>query len=263
MRKRLFMVLGTIVPFGLVPVAALAQGCGEYPLTPAQAEYLQNQVPYVKVPTGNTTFIARCDVDGNGIINNDDLFIIRANRGQVPALPDDPMDWDGNGIIHGRDVGGCASSCTLKGCAVRDDVEEEEGMQSAAAMAQTDLPGQPGPCYQVGDFDGDGAQDFIGIYEYTGGETRGNNWLLQLVILTEDGSGNVQHTEFQYSGQVTDGNTDLLQHLSVQPAGPVDLNPGGVMLSRPGIISYRRNEPHSIFYYSNGTLNRAFFGIDD
>ena len=130
-------------------------------------------------------------------------------------------------------------------------------------MGQKDLPGQPASCYQVGDFDGDGSQDFIGIYEYTGNETRGNNWLLQLVILTEDNLGNVQHIEFQYSGQVTDGNTDLLQHLSLQPAGPVDLNPGGVMLSRPGIVSYRNNEPHSIFYFSNGNLNRAFFGIDD
>ena len=263
MRKRLLVVFGTFIPFGLAPAAALAEGCGDYPLTQKQADYLQVQNLDIKIPEGNTTFIARWDVDGNGVIDNNDLFAIRANRGKVPALPDDPMDWDGNGIIHGRDVGGCASSCTSNGCAVKDVVEEEGLQSAAAAMGQKDLPGQPGPCYQVGDFDGDGAQDFIGIYEYTGGETRGNNWLLQLVILTEDNLGNVQHIEFQYSGQVTDGNTDLLQHLSVQPAGPVDLNPGGVMLSRPGVISYRRNEPHSIFYFSNGTLNRAFFGIDD
>lgn len=261
MRKRLLVVLGTMIPFGLAPAPALAESCGDYPLTQAQANYLQTQNLDIKIPEGNVTFIARCDVDGNGVIDNNDLFAIRAHRGQVPALPDDPMDWDGNGIIEGRDVGGCASSCT-HGCAVKNG-NKGKGSKKAAKQKSKDLPGQPGPCYQVGDFDGDGAQDFIGIYEYTGGETRGNNWNLQLVVLTEDNLGNVQHVEFQYSGQVTDGNTDLLQHLSLQPAGPVDLNPGGVMLSRPGIISYRNNEPHSIFYFSNGVLNRAFFGIDD
>jgi len=264
MRKPLLVVLGTVIPFWLAPAVALAEGCGDYPLTEAQSQYLQNNVPDIVVPTGDVPFIERCDVDGNDVIDNNDLIIIRANRGRVPALPDDPMDWDGNGIIHGRDVGGCASSCTSNGCAVKDGVEEE-GLQQAAAMGQKELPGQPASCFQVGDFDGDSTQDFIGIFEYTGSETRGNNWLLQVVILTgnPDDVTNIQHVEFQYTGQVADGNTDLLQHLSLQPAGPVDLNPGGVMLSSPGIISYRNGEPHSIFYFSGGTLARAFFGIDD
>ena len=262
MRKRLLVVLGAVIPFGLAPAAALAEGCGDYPLTQAQSTYLQTQVPDIVIPEGNVPFIERCDVDGNGIVDNNDLFAIRAHRGQVAAIPNDPMDWDGNGVIHGRDVGGCASSCTSKGCSVKDEVEEE-GLQMAADMGQKDLPSTPAACYQVDDFDGDGAQDFVGIYEYTGGETRGNNWTLQVVILTEDNLGNVQHVEFQYTGQVTDGNTDLLQHLSLQHPGTVDLDPGSITIDEPGVVSYRDGEPHTIYYFSNGILSRAFYGIDD
>ena len=32
MRKRLLVVLGTVIAFGLAAAAALAEGCGNYPL---------------------------------------------------------------------------------------------------------------------------------------------------------------------------------------------------------------------------------------
>jgi hypothetical protein len=264
MRKRLLVVLGTVIAFGLAPATALAEGCGDYPLTLAQSEYLQAEVPYVAIPTGSVPFVLRCDVDGNNVVDNNDLFAIRARRGQPPTEPDDPMDWDGNGIIHGRDVGGCASSCTSGGCAVKD-VVEEEGLQEAKDMGQTELPGNPAACYQVEDFDGDGTQDFVGIYEYTGTETRGNNWALEVVILTGDPDDvtKIQHVRFQYSGKVTDGGTDLRQHLSLQQPGTIDLKPGSITINEPAVVSYRDGEPHTIYYFSNGILNRAFYGIDD
>lgn len=262
MRKRLPVTLLALIPFGLVSTGALAQGCGDYPLTQAQADYLGTEVPDIVVPEGNVPFIKRCDVDGNNVIDNNDLFAIREHRGEAPTHPDDPMDWDGNGVIHGRDVGGCASSCTSKGCAVKDEVEEE-GMQTAEEMGQTTLPGQFGACYQVGDFDDDGSQDFLGIYEYTGSATRGNNWALQIVILTEDGGGNVQHVTFPYTGQLADGSGDLLQHLSLQLAGDVDLMPRTITIPGPGVVSYQEGRPDAIFYYYNGTLKRGFYGVDD
>jgi len=86
MRKPLLVVLGTVIPFWLAPAVALAEGCGDYPLTEAQSQYLQNNVPDIVVPTGDVPFIERCDVDGNDVIDNNDLIIIRANRGRVPAL---------------------------------------------------------------------------------------------------------------------------------------------------------------------------------
>ncbi len=262
MRKRLPVTLLPLIPFALASTVALAEGCGDYPLTAAQAEYLVNQVPDIVVPEGNVPFVQRCDVDGNNVIDNNDLFAIRERRGQPPTHPDDPMDWNGDGVIHGRDVGGCASSCGSNGCAVKDEVEKK-GLEIAEGMGKTDLPGNFGACYQVGDFDADGSQDFMGIYEYTGSETRGNNWALQLVILTEDGVGNVQHVTFPYTGQLSDGSGDLQQHLSLQLAGEVDLNPRTITIPEPGVVSYRDGEPKTIYYFINGKLKRGFYGVDD
>lgn len=262
MRRRPLVTLVAVSSFGLASPLVLAQTCGDYPLTESQAAYLQTEVPDIEVPEGSVPFVQRCDVDNNGVIDNNDLFAIREKRGQPAAHPDDPMDWDGNGVIHGRDVGGCASSCTSNGCAVKDEVEEE-GLQEAQQMAPTPLPGASGACYQVEDFDGDGAQDFLGIYKYTGSQVRRNNWLLQLVILTEDGAGNVQHSTFPYSGQVSASGAELLHHVSLQPAGPVNLNPGSVTLSRPGVVTYRNGEPKMLIYYDGSQLAQAFFGIDD
>jgi len=172
------------------------------------------------------------------------------------------MDWDGNGIIHGRDVGGCASSCTSKGCAVKDNAAEAEGLAAASELEQNTV-GESGACYQIDDFDGDGTQDFVGIYEYTGSETRSNNWQLQTVILTQDSGGNVQHVTYPYTGQVTNDGSNLLQHLSPQPAGVIDLLPGSVTISGPGFVSYRYGKPNVLYYFDNGELTRAFYGVDD
>ena len=263
MRKGLLVTLLALIPSALVSTVASAEGCGDYPLTPAQAYYLSAEVPDVTIPEGDVPVVRRCDVDGNNVIDNSDLFAIRAHRGQPAAHPDDPMDWDGNGVIHGRDVGGCASSCTSNGCSVKDGGAEEEGLQAGLESDQADLPSSPGGCFQVGDFDNDGAEDFMGIYEYTGSATRSYNWELQLVILTEDSQGNVQHVTFPYTGQVAEGSDDMLQHLSMQPAGVVDLNPGSFTISEPGVVSYRNGEPKTIYYFYNGTLTRGFYGVDD
>ena len=268
MRKRLTVMLATLIPFGLAPVTSLAEGCGDYPLTQDQSDYIAS-VPGIIIPTGDVPFVQRCDVDGNNVINNDDLSAIRAHLKEPAAHPDDPMDWDGNGIIHGRDVGGCASSCTSKGCSVMDDTAEAEGFEAASELVQNTV-GESGACYQIDDFDGDGTQDFVGIYEYTGSETRSNNWNLQTVILTQDSAGAVQHVTYPYTGQLTYGSGDLLQHLSPQPAGVIDLLPGSVTISRPGVVSYRYGRPNTLFYYfdngelfDNWELTRAFYGVDD
>ena len=260
MRKRLLVTLA-FIPLGLAPTALLAESCGDYPLTEAQSTYLEVQVPDIRIPEGDVPFVQRCDVDGNNVINNDDLFAIRAHRGQPAAHPDDPMDWDGNGIIHGRDVGGCASSCTSKGCAVKDDAAEVEGLEAASEPEQNTV-GESGACYLIDDFDGDGTQDFVGIYEFTGAE-RSNNWRLQTVILTQDSGGTVQHVTYPYTGQVTDDGSNLLQHLSPQPAGVIDLLPGSVTISGPGFVSYRYGKPNVLYYFDNGELTRAFYGVDD
>ncbi len=51
----------------LAPVTALAQTCGNYPLTPAQSDALQEARLEVVVPEGEVPFVQRCDIDGNDI----------------------------------------------------------------------------------------------------------------------------------------------------------------------------------------------------
>jgi len=253
------------ISLGVAPVGAMADACSDYPLSPEQASYLETESLDVAVPEGEVPVVQRCDVDGNNVINNDDLFIIRSHRGEPAAHPDDPMDWDGDGVIHGRDVGGCASACNSaggNGCAVKEgDAEEEDGVIAAAQIGAMESVAEPGGCYQIDDVDGDGNEDFVGMFEHTGDDIRGGDWELEVVILTKDADGNVQHKTFPYTGQKLDG--ELTQHLSKQPAGVVDLNPGSITIDQPGVVSYRDGEPKVIFYYVDGVLTRSFYGIDD
>ena len=136
MRTRLPGVLMSLVIVVSAPAVVLAAVCGDPPLTEDQQDYLDGQGLEIKVPEGGVPVIIRCDVDGNNVINNDDLKIIKEHRGQPAAHPDDPMDWDGNGVIHGRDVGGCASSCSLKGCAVKKS-KTRKILQAAAETASS------------------------------------------------------------------------------------------------------------------------------
>jgi uncharacterized membrane protein len=52
------------------------------------------------------TSAATCDADANGVINTVDLALIRASFGQS-ALPNDPRDYDRNGIINESDATNC------------------------------------------------------------------------------------------------------------------------------------------------------------
>jgi len=61
----------------------------------------------------------KCDIDVDGDVDRNDISLIVANRNQPAAHPDDPMDWDGNGIINILDARGCMSICTLPRCAVQ------------------------------------------------------------------------------------------------------------------------------------------------
>ena len=244
---------------GAIPVTALAQTCGDYPLTPAQSAALEGARLDVIVPEGQVPFVQRCDIDGNDIIDLRDIRAISLNRNQPATDPDDPMDWDGNGQINVLDARGCVLACTFPRCAPQGT---RTGV-AALTTTQTNTVGQPGDCFQADDFDGDGKQDFVGIFDYVGNETRGNNWDLQTVLIYEDAAGNTPVTAFPYTGQSSRDGSQIFQHLSLQPAGPVNLNPGGVMLSRPGIVSYRNNQPKTLYYFQGGQWNRAFFGIDD
>lgn len=58
-----------------------------------------------------------CDVDLDGDVDRDDIRLISMAR-NTPALPGDPRDADGNGIIDVNDARQCAVQCDLPRCAV-------------------------------------------------------------------------------------------------------------------------------------------------
>jgi predicted secreted protein len=57
-----------------------------------------------------------CDVDGNGVVDMTDIRAISLARNQ-PALPGDPRDYDGDGVITVNDARQCVLLCTNARCA--------------------------------------------------------------------------------------------------------------------------------------------------
>ena len=68
---------------------------------------------------GDACEVARCDMDGDGDIDRNDIRAITRLRGQkVPPAPV-AADFDNNGFINVNDARGCTRICTLRKCAVR------------------------------------------------------------------------------------------------------------------------------------------------
>jgi Spy/CpxP family protein refolding chaperone len=57
-----------------------------------------------------------CDIDGNGVVDQNDLNLISPASQGTHAAVGDPRDSNGDGIINSSDVGFCASQCTNSGC---------------------------------------------------------------------------------------------------------------------------------------------------
>ena len=60
----------------------------------------------------------KCDVNGDGLINQTDISAIIAARNLPASGPSDPRDPDNNGVIDALDVRTCQLRCTLAGCAL-------------------------------------------------------------------------------------------------------------------------------------------------
>ncbi len=57
-----------------------------------------------------------CDIDGNGIVDRNDIAQILARRNQPASGPGDPADVDGDGAITVLDARKCVLRCTNPGC---------------------------------------------------------------------------------------------------------------------------------------------------
>ena len=252
---RFFAAFTSLAIALLAPLTAQAAECGDYPLTQEERALIGN-LP-VAVPEGDVPVIQRCDTNGDGAVNLFDIREISLNRNQPAAHPDDPMDWDGNGLIDVLDARGCVAVCDLPRCAVGP---------SPTITAQTTTNGvtQDTQCFQRTDLDGDGNEDIAAIFENTAPRTRGGDWTLETIIIFRDELGVLKQVSYPYSGKrSSEGGGQVRQHLSLQPAGEVDLAPGRIVLQQPGVVSYRDGQPAVLYYFRDGKINRAFFGIDD
>lgn len=266
MRTRLISRLTTLVFSGLVPMMVFAQeppaqGCGNYEdqMSDEQAQYLADENLPIEVPEGQVETIQRCDMDGDNTVDINDIRAISRLRNTPAAHPDDPADWDRNNFITIGDARGCQRACTLPRCAVPtgEPPPDMDGGETA-----------PADCTQSKDLDGDGTEDFVGLFESTSQEVDRGDWTLEVVILNEDEDENVQHITFPFTGQAAaDETEELSQHLSVQPCDnapcEIDLHPGIVTIDKPAVVSYRDGEPHVIYYFEDGVVHRAYYGIDD
>ena len=105
-------------------------------------------------------------------------------------------------------------------------------------------------CSVVADFNGDGTDDFAGMYHYTGGE-RGGGWELELVIVYSDGPG-FQHLEYPYFGRLADG--IVMAYLVPQGPGVVQGFGTSVTLQYPGIRVYKLNASAASGCYADSTV---------
>lgn len=117
-------------------------------------------------------------------------------------------------------------------------------------------------CSVSADFNGDGKEDFAGLFRYQGPEKRHNGWLLDLVILYSE-NGNLTHVIYPYAGQYYERQESVLVYLRKQGPGLIDLMPGQYELERPGIGVYIRGRPASTYYWDGREFAGLPMGVDD
>lgn len=243
----------TIFAFaGLTPIAALAAGCGDYALTQEQQQYIEQTSLAIAIPEGDVPVIQRCDTNTDGWVDINDIRAISMKRNQPAAHPDDPMDWDQNSVISLLDARGCQQACSLPRCAVSTTPPPPTAPPAGVV--------EDAACFQKTDIDGDGEEDFAGIFEYTGSEKRPEG-TLQAVLMYKDDKGNTRHMTYPFIGERTE--TELSVHMSRQPAGVVDLMPYLVTIDEPGFVSYRNGKPAVLYYYQDGKIKRAAYGVKE
>lgn len=63
--------------------------------------------------------VLMCDTNQDALVDIRDIRAIFMMRNQPATGPDDPMDWDQNGIINILDARGCQQACDLPRCAIQ------------------------------------------------------------------------------------------------------------------------------------------------
>lgn len=136
------------------------------------------------------------------------------------------------------------------------------GSTGVKVQKSRSLPGDTQGCTVVDDFNGDGRDDFAGIFQYTGERKRLDDWSLDIVILFSE-AAETRHVIFPFSGQFNQRDQLLYHYLRQQPPGEFDLRPGRVKLEHPSILSYRRGKPAVVYFWDGGKITQRAIGIDD
>lgn len=90
-------------------------------------------------------------------------------------------------------------------------------------------------CSVVGDFNGDGVQDFAALYEYVGPTYRYADFSVDLVVVySQEGSEEPQHSVFKNVAQIGE-DKQAAASLTVQAQGAMRIPIGEFNLDSPGI----------------------------
>ena len=129
MQARTAAIDATMRPLGIpAPSITLAQATqatdpipvGQFGGIPYALEGLSElQFPgtRIEIDDASPPEILICDIDADGDVDILDIRGISARRGD-PALPGDPADIDGDGVITVFDARNCVYQCTLARCAI-------------------------------------------------------------------------------------------------------------------------------------------------
>lgn len=98
-------------------------------------------------------------------------------------------------------------------------------------MFQQKLPYDPAKgcqthqdCELIKDFNGDGKQDFAGLFEYMGGQHRRKNWYIDLIIVYTQ-NDKLNHVIFNRVGRVSDDDKTVSVALELQKPGIMQIIP--------------------------------------
>ena len=117
-------------------------------------------------------------------------------------------------------------------------------------------------CSYLTDLNGDGIDDFVAIYKYTGEKKRSNDWLLDLIIMYSEGRG-INHIIYPYAGRYLVKEASILQSLSLHDPGVIDLMPGKLEVKTPVIIASRSGKPAVTYYWNKKRFSQQAMGVDD
>jgi hypothetical protein len=159
----------------------------------------------------------------------------------------------------------CGDLAECTACAAHAMPPAIQSYFDALALPVVELDGAllhcgPAACSLAADFNGDGTEDWAGMFRNL--EPRGGDFGMDLLIIYSDGAG-YQHVQYPYFGRIVDGTN--LAYLVLQNAGPITGYAVSLTLANPSIRVYRLGDRGSapacyseseVIYWTGSVLTR-------